>query len=82
MTSSGWFLWEGHKAASSIIEPKESVISTFKGKILAPSNIMLGYTESKEIILRGMLKKWIEDRIEALGKRTNWSTTDKEAHAK
>jgi 3-oxoacyl-[acyl-carrier protein] reductase len=67
LTSSGWFLWEGHKAASSIIEPKESVISTFKGKILAPSNIMLGYTE--------------KDRIEALSKRTNWSTTDKEAHA-
>lgn len=47
LTSSGWHQWEGQKAMSLMMESKESIFTTLKGKILQHSTTVMGYNESK-----------------------------------
>jgi hypothetical protein len=52
LTSSGWHQWEGKRATNLMMESKESVIQSLKGKLIASTNIMVGYTISKpEVII-------------------------------
>lgn len=52
LTSSGWHLWEGSRATNLVMESKESIIASLKGKILMTSNtMMVGYSDSINLLL-------------------------------
>jgi len=67
LTTSGWHEFIGSKFVSPPLESKESMIDIVKGYVTTPKGPFFYST--------------FRDKVDANLKKTNWSTTDKNAHA-